>query len=766
MNCSLLGLDCWARTLAAFTLLLLAVPDARNAGAAEPSNPSATKPAGLVMNSGFEDGPEQPSWWARHPPEESDANRHVRDTSVARSGSASGLLWSTAIRPAGQAPLQYSRYGIAVGGGIVLKVSFYIRSEDVTPAGAGCHFYGEGRKHLGFVSIPGPQSADDWTLVEQSVRVPTAARTMGFVLYAKDLGKTWYDDVTVIVDERATARLNAARKRFEIPESGNGGFRLVTAHSLQKIPRTEPVTDGPTDDDVRLEAAGDETEAFQLVVIPNGRPLESVTVEAGSLHGPGGLVRMSWNRVGYVKTAPPSYPVPYVGWWPDPLLPPQPFDVAPDRRQPVWISVDIPADTTPGVYTGKVAVRHADVVKSVPVELRVHNFRLPRPGTLATPFGLYAQVLADGYKSGGSYRDTMPLETYARWCKFLGQRRLTPKNVAREYVNITKGGDGWEVDLGRLEKTVGDLASDHYAPYSFCLERLPVAANLWKGGPKPDTSKWAEKTAAIAAEWNRAGLPPQVYIYGPDEPRTTDYPFLQTAYKQLRLAVPGFPIMQTIGDPNPTDLIGLVDIWCPLISRVDTEFYAQRRRAGDTLWTYVCCSPKPPYANFFIDQPATDHRVLFWQARKVGAKGVLYWCVCWWPGLPTPATGGPSFPEVPVDMAQAKSYKSFKANGDGLLVYPGPDWTPYSSIRLEIIRDGIEDYEYLALLSDLLTKARQLPAGKRPPEDLIRQAEELSQVPDSITQTMTQFTKDAGRLMERRGQVARMIDRLVDFVPR
>jgi hypothetical protein len=32
-------------------------------------------------------------------------------------------------------------------------------------------------------------------------------------------------------------------------------------------------------------------------------------------------------------------------------------------------------------------------------------------------------------------------------------------------------------------------------------------------------------------------------------------------------------------------------------------------------------------------------------------------------------------------------------NGDGLLVYPGPHWTPYSSIQFEVIRDGVEDYE-------------------------------------------------------------------------
>ncbi len=36
--------------------------------------------------------------------------------------------------------------------------------------------------------------------------------------------------------------------------------------------------------------------------------------------------------------------------------------------------------------------------------------------------------------------------------------------------------------------------------------------------------------------------------------------------------------------------------------------------------------------------------------------------------------------------------------GDGCLIYPLPDG-PVGSIRLENIRDGIEDYDYLALLT-------------------------------------------------------------------
>jgi len=718
----------------------------------------------LVLNGGFEQGAELPEWWNRHPREDTGGNRHLRDRQVFHSGKASALLWSVTPHPKGEAGIQWNRYGIAVEGGSVLAVSFWVKTEGVTAAGAGCHFYDESREHLGFVPVRGPDRADEWTHVTRTVYVPPNAKTMGFALYGRDCGKTWYDDVSVTLDLQAATRRAAVRARFEIPTDGDGRFRVVPAHSLQKIPRDEPVVEGTILERVELHAARDESESFQLVVIPGGKALEGVAVEPAPLAGPGGKLDLEWNRVGYVKTAPPSYAVEYVGWWPDPLWPPGPFDLAADGRQPLWFRVDVPPDAAPGRYAGQVTIRHGDQAVSIPVVLHVRGFRLPRPGKLATPFGLYAFALARGYDAKAPYHEVMSPEVYRRWCRFLAEHRLTPKNVAREYITVKQDDGAWQVDLSGLDQTVASLAPQYYAPYSFCLDRLPSANTLWKDAPTPDPAPWVDKTAAIAAEWKRRGLPSQVYLYGPDEPRKTDYPFLRDLYTRLRKAVPGFPIMQTIGDPNPQDLVRLVDIWCPLTARAETDFYRDRLAAGDTLWTYVCCGPKPPHANFFIDEPAIDHRALFWQARKLGATGLLYWCVCWWPGLPTPASGAPALPDVPIDMADAGTYQSFKCNGDGMLVYPGPDWTPYSSMRLEIVRDGVEDYEYLALLADLVEKVKALPDARRPDAALLAEAESLAHVPDSISRTMTDYTKNPQDLFTRRQRIAEMIERLAAFV--
>lgn len=539
-----------------------------------------------------------------------------------------------------------------------------------------------------------------------------------------------------------------------------GGFRLAIADSTTKVPRDQPVPAESIAGEVSLLAARDETESFQVVVVANRTELRDVTVEAPPLRGPGGELPLVWHRVEYVYTEAPKYPVAYAGWWPDPLLPARPFNVAAKARQPLWCTVTVPPAATPGVYTGEVAVTAGGQTQRVPVRVEVMHYRLPRPGTLATPFGLYAQPLAEWYFGKQPYRETMSVEQYLRWVRIMADYRLTPKNVGREYISVKNDGqDHFTVDLAALEQTVKPFQDTDFTPFGFCVHRLPSSPILREENPKVYPDGWAKATAAIAAEWRRMGLTDQVYIYGMDEPRREDYPILQEVYRKVRAAAPGYPLMQTIGDPNPQELVGLVDIWCPLTPRVDQPFYAARKAAGEQLWTYVCVSPPPPHANFFVDQSATTHRVLFWQAWQQGCTGLLYWDVTWWYGLPGPPSGQPHFPEVPIKFTDLETtYAKWKVNGDGFLLYPGPDVTPYPSIRLECIRDGIEDYETLGVLRNLIDAANRNPRLAELPD--LAAARKLLEVPPSVSRSMTDYATVGGPLLARREAVMRAADEL------
>ena len=114
----------------------------------------------------------------------------------------------------------------------------------------------------------------------------------------------------------------------------------------------------------------------------------------------------------------------------------------------------------------------------------------------------------------------------------------------------------------------------------------------------------------------------------------------------------------------------------------------------------------------------------------------------------------------------AKGNKRPWGNGDGRFIYP-PEAAadahpaepildgPVDSIRWEMLRYGIEDYEYLTILERLLkAKKNKLTANQR------QKYTALLEVPEDITRDMTTFTKDPAPIEARRDRIARAIAEL------
>ncbi|NQT17633.1 MAG: DUF4091 domain-containing protein, partial [Planctomycetes bacterium] len=154
-------------------------------------------------------------------------------------------------------------------------------------------------------------------------------------------------------------------------------------------------------------------------------------------------------------------------------------------------------------------------------------------------------------------------------------------------------------------------------------------------------------------------------------------------------------------------------------------------------------------------------------------RGTLVWQSNYW-------TSSAAFPEEPQNpyedpMGYVSGYstprgvKRFWGNGDGRFIYPPPAAAtpgvagpgpvldgPVSSIRWEMLREGIEDYECLYLLRELIGKRR----GGLPPAE-VEKYESLLEVPDSITKDMTTFATDPAPIYARRAAVAEAIERLI-----
>jgi hypothetical protein len=274
----------------------------------------------------------------------------------------------------------------------------------------------------------------------------------------------------------------------------------------------------------------------------------------------------------------------------------------------------------------------------------------------------------------------------------------------------------------------------------------------------------------LEAHLRAMGWLDKAYIYWFDEPNESQYPFLQKGFNKLKQYCPDIPRMITKHvEPG---LVGGPNLWCAISDQYNHPRAEERRKFGDRFWWYVCTGPKAPYAGLFLDHPAPEMRIWLWQTFQRNINGILVWQLNYWNS--STAYPDAANPQNPYDdpMSWTSGYgtptgaKRPWGNGDGRFIYPpvlaaaGHPANPVvegpvDSIRWEQLRDGLEDYEYLVILRQKLNQRR----NNLSPESL-REYEQLLLVPDSITRSMTDFTRDGRAIEIRRDLIARAIERL------
>lgn len=319
-------------------------------------------------------------------------------------------------------------------------------------------------------------------------------------------------------------------------------------------------------------------------------------------------------------------------------------------------------------------------------------------------------------------------------------------------------------------------AFDQYHFNSFNMPAPGLGGGTFHARYEPELLGYAEDApqykAAFTAWYQHAeahlrekGWLDDAFIYWFDEPEPDDYEFVMNGFHKLKAAAPGLNRMLT--EEVTPELVGGPNIWCPVSFNYNHEQAEQRRAAGDTFWWYICTGPKAPYATLFIDHPGTELRVWLWQTWERGIEGILIWQTNYW----TSSAAYPDIPQNPYEdpMGWTSGYstpagvKRPWGNGDGRFMYPplaaangrpsGPVLDkPVGSIRLEMLRDGIEDYEYLSRLHVLMHEY-----SKAHPDADLSAYKRLCEVPDTISESLTQFTWDPAPIEAHRASVARAI---------
>ena len=480
---------------------------------------------------------------------------------------------------------------------------------------------------------------------------------------------------------------------------------------------------------VSVAGAKNEHIPFQLVITvppPPERshpPASGFFVEAGDLAS--GDNRLSKEHVKlyfeHVILCPAkSSPVGATGFWPDALAPlTDPFSMGAQYREAIrnrgiWVDVVTPADQPAGEYRGTVRVtQNGREIGHVNLRVKVYDFALPEQTHLITYMGVSGEGLARFHHvAPGSPELQALLRNYHA---FLFASRMEPwfNEPLQPRMKVSGGSVALEFDAAAY-----DLYMKQWKTRRVILEAAPGAliGESRKAAIKPQTEKLIRSYLKQVYDYYRQNgwLDRLVFNSPIDKPdNANDFEETRQWATLVHEAAPGVPFLATKTPvpqhPEWGTLRGYVNSFS--IHGNDLNGIAikqamreEQARGGEMSW-YISCDQAFPQPNYFIDAPAMDPLMVPWITWRYGMQGILYWDMKHWNEVQSPWTDAVTF------HSGYFCSEGWVLNGEGSLLYPGSETRantgqanvdgPVSSIRFELLREGIEDYEYLWLLTSL-----------------------------------------------------------------
>ncbi len=551
------------------------------------------------------------------------------------------------------------------------------------------------------------------------------------------------------------------------------------------FPHQEIPTGGPQP--TLLHAARGEVEAFQIGVHGAPEGLNDLRCEASDLVDGSGAtigadaidilypeyVPVHWHSAGNaaadLEGAAP-------GFYPDPLLR-APWRGVGRVQFPhtlsVWVRVRVPADASAGDYAGSVRVTCAAGSRDVAFGVRVAPFALPQAsGLLMTNWLLPGPIL--------QFHGIEPLtET------FWEVMELYARNLASHRQNVVltplfpMASTGGVVE-GRAQDSLVDITQAAGGEYAFDFTnlarwielflahgfRLIEGGHLASGSTNPsaialrDGDAVTRRTFASTADQeyraflgqfltalrgflDERGWLDRFCLHLSDEPHGDQF----DAYTDLATFVKGIaPDIPLIDAMGRAEYAPYVDHPVPLESLYE-EFVEQEGVVKDDVWFYYCCGPTGAWPNRFIDYPLIRTRIFTWLAFKHGIPGFLHWGLNHW-GWHHPNYRAEAY--NPYDNTTGGTLQA----GDSYVIYPpqmpAESHEPVDSIRWEIVRKGMEDYEYLVLLREAAGAGGETGANA---------AALLDEFERCIVPSFTEHTRDAAYLEVFRRRASLVISR-------
>ena len=488
-------------------------------------------------------------------------------------------------------------------------------------------------------------------------------------------------------------------------------YAQVSATLVDPLIKIFPETIIPIEDFHEVDVAKGEVASAQLL-LRSEKTQNQVKVSVNIQGLPGAVV--SFGPVGYVRAERPyrDHALDRIasvsGFYPDPIKDNQPVNLPAGQAETFFITVSIPREAKAGTYPVKVSVQAGRQTLQKSFQIRVHNVVLEDQKLWITNwFNVSPRHLA--MMNNGNKVEQYG-DVYWKLIKILAEKLASyGQNVSRisplDLATYEKKGDVYKIDFSRFDKTVeifkdagalkriegGHIGQRIGGWLSLFVVRVPEPAGdstVFLQLPIDDPKAKAfyrQFLPALMTHLQEKGWLADYYQHIADEPIAENKQSYIDIANYVKSVVPTIKILEAC---HTKDLAETIDLWVPQMDFMnrDFDFYQDRKKAGDEVWFYTCLNPKGNYANRFIDLPLIKTRLLHWVNYKYNIEGYLHWGFNWWNDEPW------------VETTDAhESGGNFLPTGDAWIVYPGYQKLN-SSIRLEAMRDGINDYTLLTML--------------------------------------------------------------------
>lgn len=431
---------------------------------------------------------------------------------------------------------------------------------------------------------------------------------------------------------------------------------------------------------------------------------------------------------------------------PDPLLDVETLDVKSGETQPCYFRVYVPKDAEPGDYRGRITISSREGEASLEVVVHIYPITLPERRSLYVTNWFSLDRIASAHHVQLWSEEFW--HVFEKWIAMMAEYRQNVFWVPIDTVKVSAGGNGYSFDFSMFDRYVELLLRynadrieithvggfKQWGGAEIALRNFEV---IYPGGvaKTEDGSKILPYLLpALEQHLEEKGWLDKAMIHIADEPTEEG---LEAWINVSRLVHDYAPRIKRIDAVETVGFEGYLEVWVPTLQHFNDwmDKYVKAMEEGYEVWFYTCCNPTGRYPNRFLDYPLLKTRILHWINYAYGLKGYLHWGFNWWGENPF---GEPN-PKLPP--------------GDTHISYPG-EKGPLPSLRLEAMRDGLEDYEYLKLLEEEILNVKHKLGGKALNLPFERRVLELCKrvVPD-----ITGYTRDPESLMRTREEVVKEI---------